>query len=531
MPSYRLAAVEGSQTFDLPDGRSVIVGRGVASDIALYDPTISRRHAELTAMPEGVQVRDLGSSNGTAINGARVAIGLMLPRDSITFGKVVFQLEEVPSATTPTGATPSGGLGTATPRSTIVSEVPVAPGAIQVNRRATASQLRVTARDDRERTARKLELLLEISQRLAGEFDLDKLLSTVADTMFEVMNVDRVSVLLVHETAGELVPRLTRARLADAAMQHVPRSIARKVMEERVAVLSHNAADDERFTGQSIVLQRVQSAMCSPLLGAGDEPLGLLYVDNLTAVHSFSDEDLQFLVAFSGIAGMAIANSRYADRLQRETMVRSNFERYFAPNVAAEISQQSSSVRPGGERRPVTVLFSDIRGFTSLAEMLSPEETATLLSDYFSVMVELIFEHGGTLDKFIGDAIMALWGAPIAHADDVDQAVAAARAMQEAVEMLNTRWREAGRPTLSVGIGINHGEAFAGNIGSARRLEYTVLGDAVNIAARLCSIAEGGVILASDAVRAAVRDPSGFEKVEGPALRGKATAVEVYRVI
>ena len=101
MPSYRLAAVEGSQTFDLPDGRSVIVGRGVASDIALYDPTISRRHAELTAMPEGVQVRDLGSSNGTAINGARVAIGLMLPRDSITFGKVVFQLEEVPSATTP----------------------------------------------------------------------------------------------------------------------------------------------------------------------------------------------------------------------------------------------------------------------------------------------------------------------------------------------------------------------------------------------------------------------------------------------
>lgn len=531
MPTFRLSAVEGSQTFDLPDGRSVIVGRGIASDIALYDPTISRRHAELTAIPDGVQVRDLGSSNGTAINGARIAIGLMLPRDSITFGKVVFQLEEVPDAGAQARHTPAEGIGGATPRSTIVSEVPVAPGAIVVDRRAPASQLRVTARDDRERTERKLSLLLEISQRLAGEFDLDKLLATVADTMFEVMNVDRVSVLLTHEAAGELVPRLTRARLPDAAMQHVPRSIARKVMQERVAVLSHNAADDERFTGQSIVLQRVQSAMCSPLLGAGDDPIGLLYVDNLTAVHSFSDEDLQFLVAFSGIAGMAIANSRYADQLRRETMVRSNFERYFAPNVAAEISQQSTSVRPGGERRPVTVLFADIRGFTSLAERLSPEETATLLSDYFSVMVELIFEHGGTLDKFIGDAIMALWGAPIAHADDVDQAVAAARAMQEAVEMLNGRWREAGRPTLSVGIGINHGEAFAGNIGSARRLEYTVLGDAVNIAARLCSIAEGGLILASDAVRAAVRDPSGFEKVEGPALRGKATAVEVYRVM
>ena len=151
--------------------------------------------------------------------------------------------------------------------------------------------------------------------------------------------------------------------------------------------------------------------------------LGILYVDNLTDANTFTDEDLQFLVAFSGLAAIGIKNSRFAEQLQRETIVRSNFERYFAPNVAADIAQQDAAIRLGGERRAVTVLFSDIRGFTAIAESMAPDAIAQMLSEYFTEMVEVIFEHGGTLDKFIGDAIMALWGAPIAHADDPDRAL------------------------------------------------------------------------------------------------------------
>jgi adenylate cyclase len=297
-----------------------------------------------------------------------------------------------------------------------------------------------------------------------------------------------------------------------------------------VAVLSHNAATDTRFKGQSIMLQSVRSAMCSPLMASADRVLGLLYVDNVTAPNSFSDEDLQFLVAFSGLAAIGIKNSSYAEQLQREALVRSNFERYFAPNVAAEIAQHEQAIRPGGDKRPITILFSDIRGFTAMAEALGPDAIAQLLTDYFTEMVDIIFEYGGTLDKFIGDAIMALWGAPIAHAGDPDRAIEAAIAMQRTLATLNEKWRASGRPELGVGIGINHGEVFAGNIGSHRRLEYTVIGDAVNVAARLCAEAGRGEILVSDGLKRAACARADFELLPAKAFKGKAHSIPVYRV-
>jgi adenylate cyclase len=390
--------------------------------------------------------------------------------------------------------------------------------------------LRVAAESAEERQAKKLSLLLDISQKLSGEFDLDRLLRTVVDTTFEIMSVDRVTIVLRSEETGELVPTISRSRLGDAQPLQVPRSIAEKVIQERVAVVSQNAPADARFRGQSILQQSVRSAMCSPLMASSDQLLGLLYVDNLTTTNTFTDEDLQFLVAFSGLAAIGIKNSRYADQIRREATVRSNFERYFAPNVAADIAQSDGAIRQGGERRPTTVLFSDIRGFTAMAESMGPDAIAQLLSEYFTEMVEVIFEHGGTLDKFIGDAIMALWGSPIAHADDPDRAVRAAIAMQRSIGRLNERWASQGRPEIGVGIGINHGEVFAGNIGSHRRLEYTVIGDAVNVAARICAQASPGEILVSEALLGVVRDQVSAEFLPDMALKGKAQVVQVYRV-
>src|SRR3989475_7753165 len=256
----------------------------------------------------------------------------------------------------------------------------------------------------------------------------------------------------------------------------------------------------------------------------------ILYVDNLTATHCFSDDDLKFLIAFGSLAAVAIENSQRSERLRREALVLSNFQRYFSPNIAQVIAQQQDAGRLPSEKRPVVLFFSDIRGFTPMSETMSPDAIATLLTEYFTEMVEIVFEHSGTLDKFIGDAIMALWGAPIAHEDDADRAMACALDQLAALEKLNTKWKDQGRPELGVGIGINFGEVFAGNIGSDRRLEYTVIGDAVNTASRLCRTAGPNEILISESFHQQLKRPPTLEALEPIQVKGKSKKVLVYRV-
>jgi adenylate cyclase len=187
-------------------------------------------------------------------------------------------------------------------------------------------------------------------------------------------------------------------------------------------------------------------------------------------------------------------------------------------------------VKLGGDKRRVAVLFSDIRGFTALSETMNPDTMATLLTEYFTEMVECVFRHAGTLDKFIGDSVMAQWGAPIGEPDDCDRAMSAALDMLTELGRLNTRWRDAGRPTLEIGIGLNVGDVFAGNIGSDRRLEYTVIGDPVNVASRLCGAAGPGEILLSEPFRAALGAPPPLEPLPPMALKGKSQALPVFRV-
>jgi adenylate cyclase len=535
---FKLLSTTGEQSIDLQPGRTVVVGRAVTSDVPIYDPTISRRHAEVSLTDGGVKVKDVGSSNGTFLNGARVTEAVATENDVIAFGKVAFRVKEVsapvlrPQVVPSVSAEfPSGkGAGGA-----IVRQLPVSVSggvpAIVTASPSGASHLKVTAKSLEELREKKLELLLEISKELSKQQELDRLLDKIVEFTFQVMNVDRVSILLLEEKTGELVPRISKGRTAQStASKHVPQSIARRVVEDRVAILSDNTAADERFKGKSILIQSVRSAMCTPLMGTDQKVLGILYVDNLTATHSFSDDDLKFLIAFGSLAAVAIENSQRSERLRREALVLSNFQRYFAPNLAAQIAQQEGAVQLGGQKRPVVIFFSDIRGFTPLSEAMGPDQIATLLTEYFTEMVDIVFEHSGTLDKFMGDAIMALWGAPIAHEDDADRAMACALDQLAALEKLNVKWQEQGRPELGIGIGINFGEVFAGNIGSDRRLEYTVIGDAVNTASRLCSIAGGNQILISEPFYQQLKQPPKVEPLEPIQVKGKSKKVPVYRV-
>ena len=535
---FKLLSTSGDQSIDLLPGRTLVVGRAVTSDVPIYDPTISRKHAEIALADGGVRVKDLGSSNGTFLNGARVTEVEAGPNDVVTFGKVAFRVSEVtPPAPRPQVVPPlSGDFASAKPAgATIVRQLPVSNSggvpAIVESKAQGASHLKVSAQTQEERREKKLSLLLEISKELSKQQELDRLLDKVVDFTFQIMNVDRVSILLTDEKSNDLVPRVSKSRTGDAsAAKHVPQSIARKAVEDRVAILSDNAAADDRFKGKSILIQSVRSAMCTPLMGTDQKVLGILYVDNQTAIHSFADEDLEFLIAFGGLTAVAIENSQLSERIRREAMKISNFQRYFSPNLAAQIASEQSDVELKGEKKPVVVFFSDIRGFTPMSETMSPDAIAGLLTEYFTEMVDIVFEHSGTLDKFMGDAIMALWGAPIAHEDDADRAMQCALDQLETLEKMNAKWKEAARAPVAIGIGINFGEVFAGNIGSKRRLEYTVIGDAVNTASRLCSSAGANEILISEPFYKALKKPPKVEALEPIQVKGKAKKVPVYRV-
>ena len=530
----RLISTTSDQSFELGDGATLIVGRASGSDIPLFDPTISRRHAELVCDGTTVKVRDLGSSNGSFVNGARIEEGSAAAGDELGFGQLLFRLET--AAPAPAAAAPAPPPEPDTARAaSILRERPLGTGTgflSVVLRGSTLAEVKAgpPPADEHEETEKKLAILLEVAKQLSRATDVDALLASIAGLVFQILDVDRVAIELV-DASGALVPRICRDRTGPVAARPVPQSIARRAATDKMAVLSANALADERFGGQSVLMQSVRSAMCAPLIGSEDRVRGILYVDNLTTTQRFDDDDLDFLVAFSNIAAVAIENGEMAERIRHESLVRSNFERFFAPALAARIAESPDAVRQGGEKRRVAVLFADIRGFTALAEEMTPDDVARLLSEYFTVMVDVVFRHGGTLDKFIGDAVMAQWGAPIAASDDADRAMAAALDMMRELELLNVKWAAEGRPPVRIGIGLNYGDSFAGYVGAERRLEYTVLGDAVNTASRLCAAAGPGEILLTEDLRAALAAPPPLEERGTTELRGKSQSVPVYSVV
>ncbi|MBC7789434.1 MAG: FHA domain-containing protein [Anaerolineae bacterium] len=527
---YKLIGKQGAEGFQLPPGASLVVGRAIGCDIPVVDQTVSRRHAEITLDAAGVRVRDMGSSNGTFLNGARIASAAISVGDVISFGAMAFRLEQTDSPS-PADSALSDEVSTvaAFAAPSTLREMPVDGVGTRFDFDIPAGRPRSEPEDDRDLNARKLATLLEVSKGLTRAVHIDHLLDKVARYVFQIMDVDRVSIMLTEDD-GTLVSKVSRDRQGTDAGRAVPQSIARKVVDGRVAIVSDNAPEDGRFGGSSIIAQRVRSAMCAPLIGSEDRVLGVLYVDNLTTTHRFTDGDLEYLIAFAGIAAVSIENSSFAERIRREALVRGNYERYFAPALAARIAESPGAVRLGGTQTVVVVLFSDIRDFTALSAAMAPDDTALQLSEYLSAMVDCVFEQGGMLDKFIGDSVMAQWGAPISGIDDADRAVKAALNMLKELERLNAKWRNEGRPTLQVGIGIDSGKVFAGNIGSERRLEFTVIGDAVNTAARLCAVANGGDILVTSAVRNKLRSPVEVQECPPLALKGTDDRVPVHRI-
>jgi class 3 adenylate cyclase len=211
-----------------------------------------------------------------------------------------------------------------------------------------------------------------------------------------------------------------------------------------------------------------------------------------------------------------------------EAKLRGDLSRFMSKQLVDAIVKGEHSLSLGGKRAPVSVVFADVVGFTPLAEARDAEQIVALLNELFSMLTEIVFRHGGTVDKFVGDCIMAVWGAPVAQDDHAARALSAAEDMMRFLETANEEWKDKYDVEIRLGIGVNSGEAIVGNIGSSKRMEYTVIGDVVNVAARLEAIAQPNQVLVSEATRALVGDAFALEKLGERRLTGRKTETIVY---
>jgi len=310
----------------------------------------------------------------------------------------------------------------------------------------------------------------------------------------------------------------------------IGRTITRKVMKDRVALLSQDAAADEQFAGvDSIVSQGVRSTICAPLLTESGVH-GALYADRLDPFSAFKPDDLELVSAVAAQTAIAVENVRAHERLAREEVARANYSRFLPEYVVTQMLENPDSFKLGGVLQTITILFADIRGFTRISEHAPPEKIVQLLNRYFSAMTDIIFAHGGTLDKYLGDGLMALFGAPTVTPNDASNALSTAVAMQRRLIGINLELREEGFPEIGIGIGLHTGEVTVGYIGSERRSEYTAIGDTVNTASRLESNAKGGQILVSEATAKAARSRYTLTPREPISVKNREQPVPLFEV-
>jgi len=346
-------------------------------------------------------------------------------------------------------------------------------------------------------------LLYQVAAELTSSLDLDEVLGRVMDRVIELMHASRGFVVLVDRRTGELEVRSARGEADEEKSKQFlgSRTVVEQTVRESTPVLSTDASLDERFKGQqSVILQNLRSIIAVPLNVRG-KTIGAVYVDNPFRAGIFEEPDKEFLQAIADLAAIAIDN---AITYQHAEHMRRTFERYVNKSVTDWVlaDPNRDKVFLPGERLRVTMLASDIAGFSTLSQELEAEELVDFLNHYFSRMVDIVLEHGGNVDKFQGDGLLVAFGAPVAMEDSAERAVAAARDMLKEIQRMNKERQRVGDSPFEVGMGLDTGYVVAGNVGSERRLEYTLIGVPVNNAAFLSKQRPAAVLMSQNTFRA-----------------------------
>jgi adenylate cyclase len=339
-------------------------------------------------------------------------------------------------------------------------------------------------------------LLYELARDLSSSLELDVVLAKVMDRVITLMRAARGFIVLVDPVTGVLSVQMSGgAADPEKAREFLgSRTVIEQVVRTGQAVVSTDATLDDRFKGQqSVILQNLRSIIAVPLVTKGNV-IGAVYVDNPFQAAIFEEADKEFLQAISDLAAIAIDNAR---QYERSEFLRQLFELHVNKQVTAYVLARSDRLTKflPGERREVTMLNSDIAGFSALSQTMAAEDLVLFLNRYFARMIRVVLAFGGNIDKFQGDGMLVVFGAPNPMTNHAEQALKAARAMVEEIAILNRELADAGLPTISVGMGLDTGPVVAGHVGSEDRMEFTLIGVPVNNSSYLSKVRPARVLM------------------------------------
>ena len=496
---------------------SMTIGRSASNDIVLNDPEVSKFHAEIKFIEGQHFVFDRGSSNGTLVNDTSVQRQALKEGDRVELGSCYFVYQ---------GARRTTNVS-------FIEKNPLERTQVLATLAVNSSQL---GKDIHE-----LEVLRNNYERLRMTLEAVKQLIEIPDSMLLCHKILEVSFQLINAESGAVLLFNSEKQLVPHAVSVAPgakqdhllisRTVVDHVLEEKKAILATDVLADVRWSSrESIVLSGYRSLMCVPLLGS-DSVFGVIYVSSSNEGDAFRETDLELVTGIGSGASIAFTNTFLRERLREEANTRESLGRFLSPSLVEQVLNHTIDLSLGGKEHDVVVLFADIRNFTSMTERYPAQDIVFMLNEYFDPMVEIVFQNHGILDKFIGDALMAVWGAPVAKTEDAAAALLAAREMMQYVEKLNLERAAKSIEPIAIGIGIASGKCIAGNMGAKKRMDYTVIGDTVNLASRLSGAAKPGEILFDQETHARCQEVTDVQELPELHVKGKSQPVKVFSVV
>jgi adenylate cyclase len=528
---FTLEEVEGlKRQWELPEGGQLTIGRAPDNDIRIDDLRVSRHHAVIRSVSRSrAELENISKGNIVIINEIKITTGtgqrIVCDGDLIQVVSTLFRIKWDDDAQLSYNDEPLSMGTTMAPVATDVTQLLSTTLSSQGSKEDEIKELR--------RKAEMLAQLCEMSAQLAN-FDAVSILDYATNVVMRSIPADCCAALMTDGN-GDPRPVSLRFRNPDSRplmrQRSISRTAVRTAIEKRVMLTSRDVAKDVDFNiSHSAVLQGIRSLACAPLVGR-EGVYGALYVDRRDVLETFTELDTQLLAAVAAQAATAVEAARSHERAQRDAMARAAFARFMPEHIIQELVENPQKFQLGGTNKLVTVLFCDVRGFAKLSHRARPETIVDLLNILFTEMAAEIFQHQGTLNKYLGDGLMALFGAPVGGPADAKAAVAAALGMQRRIKSVNAQLRAKRLPTVTLGIGINTGEATVGCIGAEQRSEYTAIGDTVNIASRIEGIAKPGQVLVTRATVEELDDEFPLSEPWSVEVKNIDDPVRVYSVM